>query len=149
MTPRSARLRRVLRLRETEEKAQCRRMGEAQRRLDDAAARLEELREWRRRYAEGRDLPRQVPSSHLQDYQRFLERLDEAIRAQARLVEDGRRQRDSQRQRWLATRRRSESLERVVAGYADAESRERERAAQQAADDRPPAPPPFAEPSSG
>jgi flagellar FliJ protein len=143
VTRRSDRLLRVQRLRETEEQAERRRMGQAQRQLDAAAARLEELRAWRKSYAEQRGQLRELSGSHWQDYQRFLDRLDEAIAAQQRIVADGQRQRDALRRRWLASRRRSESLERVVATCREAEAEERARAEQRISDDLPRPPAPF------
>lgn len=145
---RSERLHRVFRLSETEEKAEGRRMGEAQRRLDAAVAQLDELIAWRKSYAERRDQPQQLTSSHWQDYQRFLDRLDEAIEVQSGIVADGRRQCDAQRRRWLVTRQRSDSLERVVAHCRDDERRERERNLQNLSDDLPRPPDPFQPPGS-
>src|SRR5690606_17823264 len=120
----SRRLGRILHVRETEARAQCRRTGEAQRRLEDAAARLAELEDWRRHYAAARRQPRDIATAHWHDYQRFLERIDEAIAAQARLVGERRRELEEERQRWLATRQRAESLERVVTRRSAEERRE-------------------------
>lgn len=148
MRKRSERMQRVLRLRETEEQAECRRMGDAQRRLDDAAARLAELRGWRASYAEQRGRLGRLPGSHWQDYQRFLDRLDEAIEIQAQAVADGQRQRDVLRRRWLDSRRRAESLERVVTRYRDEEAQARRQAEQRVADDLAQPPAPFAVPGA-
>ena len=99
---RAERLQRVHRLSETEEQAECRKLGAAQRRLDEEIARLEQLKAYRQSYGDPR--PREIGSVQWQDYQHFLARLDEAIAVQARTVQDGRSRRDLHRRRWLASR---------------------------------------------
>lgn len=132
---RAERLQRVFRLSETEEQAECRNLGAAQRQLDEETARLEQLKAYRQSYGDPR--PREIGSVQWQDYQHFLARLDEAIAVQARTVQDGRRRRDLHRRRWLTKRRHANSLEQAVARVEDEEISTRERELQKATDDLP------------
>ncbi len=134
---RAERLQRVFRLSETEEQAECRNLGAAQRRLDEETAKLEELKAYRRSYGDPRNRPPTIGSLQWQDYQRFLDRLDEAIAVQARVVQDGCSRRNLHRRRWLAKRRQAESLERVVTRVRDEEAAAQERELQKLSDDLP------------
>lgn len=146
MVRRSKRLERVHTLAASEERDYCRAMGEAQRRLDQHLGRLEELKAYRREYA-ARQAPGQggaaVSSVRYADYRNFLERLDDAVRAQAEVVMTTEKSRDAHRERWMRKRRKSESLQRVVDRCRADESRAEERLRQKALDDLPLADDPF------
>lgn len=135
MKKRSDRMHKVCRLTEFEEMAECRAMGRAQQRLDQDIERLEELKAYRESYCKERQQPRQVSSMQWQDYQNFLSRLDRAVALQTQVVMDGKRNRDAHRRRWMAKRRKLESIERVVVKFRDEETAERERDLQKAMDD--------------
>jgi len=142
----SHRLGRVRDLAETEEREHCRTMGAAQQALDAHERRLEELETYRREYAargaaagEGASLS----SARYADYQNFLKRLDDAVRAQSQVVMTNRQNRDAHRDRWLAKRRRAESLGRVVDRYLADEARADDRRLQKSLDDLPSRPGPF------
>ncbi len=134
---RTERLQRVFRLSEAEELAACRNVARAQERLDEELARLEELKAYRLGYGDARTRPQAIGSLQWQDYQRFLERLDEAIAVQSRVVQDGRSRRDLYRRRWLAKRRQADSLERVMTRIRDEETAAHERELQKISDDLP------------
>ena len=146
MQRRSDRMRRVHTLAETEERDHCRAMGEAQQALDAHVARLEELKTYRREYAARRAPGSGAAISSVQyaDYCNFLKRLDDAVHAQSEVVMSNRERRDLHRERWMAKRRKSESLKRVVDRACDAEHRERARSQQKQLDDLPRPDDPFA-----
>jgi flagellar FliJ protein len=129
-------MRKVSRLTESEEAAECRAMGQAQQHLEKEVARLEELKAYRESYRAERQAPRRIGSLQWQDYQSFLQRLDQAIALQTRAVMDGKQARDLHRRRWLAKRRKLESLERIVLKFCDEETAERERVLQKATDEQ-------------
>jgi flagellar protein FliJ len=133
---RSDRMRKVCRLTESEEATECRAMGQAQQHLEKEVARLEELQAYRESYRAERQAPRRVSSLQWQDYQAFLQRLDQAIALQTQAVMDGKQARDLHRRRWMAKRRKLESLERMVQKFCDEETTERERVLQKATDEQ-------------
>lgn len=128
MKRRSERLHQVHRLSELEEQEHSREMGRLERRLQDEIRRLEELQTYRNDYR-CRNSAR-FDSAQWKEYQNFLQRLDEAVRLQARLVQERRQQCDECRVGWLARRRKRQSLERVVHRLQSEERAERERALQ-------------------
>lgn len=131
------RMQRVLALAASEERRECQEMGRSQQALDDEISRAEELKAYRRSYAE-RPVPSvPVDASRWLDYQNFLRRLDQAVALQAQVVTESERHRDAHRARWLAKRRRLESLERVVERHQDAAKRLDDRRQQKAIDDLP------------
>lgn len=135
MKKRSERMQKVYVLSETEEQEECRAMGKVQRHLDRDIEQLEELKAYRESYGSRPKLERQFSSLQWKDYQNFLQRLDQAIAAQTQVVMNGRQNRDAHRRRWMAKRRKAESLERVVERYRNEETTERERNLQKATDD--------------
>ena len=98
--------------------AEERRLGEltgrSRKRLEEQLDRLGELNAFRHNYAEKSQARSTLNSAHWQDYQRFLHRLDAALRAQQQIVREGERMLETHRQRWIAARQRLESLERVI-----------------------------------
>lgn len=128
MKRRSERLHQVHRLSELEEQEHSRQMGRLERRLQEDILRLQELETYRDDYR-SRNSGR-FDSAQWKEYQNFLQRLDEAVRLQGRLVQERRQQREACRQGWLARRRKRQSLERVVHRLQSEERAERERALQ-------------------
>lgn len=98
--------------------AEERRLGEltgrSRKHLEEQLDRLGELNAFRHNYAEKSQARSTLNSAHWQDYQRFLHRLDAALKAQQQIVREGERTLETHRQRWIAARQRLESLERVI-----------------------------------
>jgi flagellar FliJ protein len=140
MIKRSDRIQKVVSIAGSEERRECMEFGKAQRALDDEISRLEELKEYRRSYAERSPAGGSVSSVRWQDYQHFLKRLDNAVNAQQELVRDGEQNMDAHRRRWMVKRQRLESLERVIDRYRKAENVHDERLLQKALDDLPKTP---------
>ncbi|MDH4046662.1 MAG: flagellar export protein FliJ [Gammaproteobacteria bacterium] len=137
MIKRSDRIQKVVSIADSEERRECMELGKAQRALEDEISRLEELNEYRRGYAE-RTLPgASVSALRWQDYQHFLNRLDNAVNAQKQLIVNSEQNIDAHRRRWLVKRQRLDSLERVIERYRKAESAHGERLLQKALDDLP------------
>lgn len=139
MKQRTDRIQRVQQLAETEERNCCRAMGEAQRIASDHEQRLRELQNYRREYASRRPRGGNGTISGVQwtDYQNFLQRLDEAVRAQRQLVESSTKNRDTHRRRWMVKRQKMESLQRVADRYRSDALRDAERKEQKTLDDLP------------
>ena len=139
MKRRSDRIQRVQQLAETEERNFCRAMSDAQRIVNDHERRLRELQDYRSEYADRRPGGGNGTVSSVQwtDYQNFLQRLDDAVHAQDRLVESSRQNRDVHRQRWMVKRQKMESLQKVVDRYRSDALRDDERKEQKVLDDLP------------
>ena len=122
---------------ESEEKQECQNMGRAQKQLNAEANRLQELCAYRHSYAGKRQTKGNVSPVHWQDYQNFLQRLDQAVSTQKQKVLTEEQNRDGHRRRWMAKRQKMESLERIIDRHRKAENQALERALQKALDDIP------------
>lgn len=130
-------MRRIVLITKTEERSQCQAMGRAQKKLDDEVDRLGELKAYRHSYRRQFQPGGDVSSARWQDYQNFLQRLDQAVSAQKEQVLTGQQNRDAHRQRWLVKKQKLESLERIVDRYRRSEDMEHERRLQKTLDDLP------------
>ena len=137
MKQRADRLRRILALAATEERRLAAQTGRSQARLNEQRARLLELHQHRRTY--GRRTPEtgNLPAAHWKDYQRFLGRLDQAVRSQQQIITDCERSLDLHRRRWQVKRQRVESLQQVVDRAEAAARRDADRREQRTLDDLP------------
>ncbi len=88
--------------------------GRSRKHLEEQLERLGELNAFRHNYAKKSQDKSTLSSAHWQDYQRFLHRLDDALKAQQQIVRESERTLEAHRQRWIAERQRLESLERVI-----------------------------------
>ena len=84
-----------------------------------------------------------IDAAQWKDYQSFLARLDEAVRAQQQRIKTCEQTVEANRQRWLAKRRRLESLERVLDRCRREERAADERRDQRLLDDLPKRPDPY------
>jgi flagellar protein FliJ len=134
MKRRTERMHKVFLLAETDEKQQCRAMGTSQRNLDDELNRLAELKAYRQSYGTQSRQGR-YNSMQWQDYQNFLQRLDQAVAIQTQVVMDGKLKRDAHRSRWMSKRRKAESLERAVDRFRREETASDERTQQKSSDE--------------
>lgn len=121
---------------EHEERRQSKALGAAQRQLAENKARLEELKRYRREYAESMGSRSGSPAIHWQEHHRFLQRLDEAIVAQAAIVRDGQARREAHRRQWVKKRQRLDSLARVVERCENDDKRDADRREQRECDER-------------
>lgn len=137
MKRRSAKIEKFVALASTEEKTLGEAAGLSQRRLQEEIDRLGELNAYRVDYADkARDLGK-IDAAQWKDYQSFLARLDEAVRAQQQRIRVCEQTVEANRERWLAKRRRLESLERVLDRYRREERAADERRDQRLLDDLP------------
>lgn len=146
MPKRSDKLKRVRSLAESEEKQQCRAMGDAQRRLDEHEDRLSELRQYREEYTQRQPQETRgggISSVHYADYQNFLQRLDDAVHAQSLEVRTTQQNRDAHRERWIAKVQRKETLQRAVERSELDETQKMKRLEQKQQDELPPQKSPF------
>ncbi len=129
------RMRKLADLARSEERRVCEEMGRAQRQLNEHEERLDELEAYRRDYSD-----KFRPGGHLsparwQDYQHFLQRIDDAVVEQRSQIEAGKAARDAHRRRWLIRRQKLESIERVVERFRKDEDERAERRQQRTLDE--------------
>jgi flagellar FliJ protein len=120
------------------EKDRARELGDAQRRLVEAEARLNELANYRGEYL-GAFRKRAEDGTSvraLRDFQVFLARLDEALRQQENIVAAAREQTAGSRRNWQGAARQVKAVESVVDRWQHAEVRAGERRDQKESDDR-------------
>lgn len=131
---RSRRMQPVHDVASAEEKDIARELGRVEQTLQEQKTRLAELRRHREEYAAKSQDTGVLGTTRWRDYRLFLDRLNQAIAAQERIVIDWRRRRDELRGRWQLKRRRLDSLDRIIERYRRNELVEEERREQRAAD---------------
>lgn len=114
MPRRSGKIAKIAKLAAAEERRLGEMTGRSRQQLQQQLDRLGELNAFRHNYAKKNPARSTLNSAHWQDYQRFLHRLDTALKAQQQIVRDSERMLETYRQRWIAKRQRLESLQRVL-----------------------------------
>ncbi len=137
MKKRTRKIDKIVALAASEERRVGEEAGRSRQRLDEQLARLGELNAYRHNYAKKSPAGPSVSAAQWQDYQNFLQRLDGAVRAQQEIVNDCEQNLEAHRQRWLAKRRRLESLERVLDRYQEQDRVYEDKLEQKALDDLP------------
>ena len=137
MKKRTRKIDKIVALEASEEQRLGQEAGRSRQRLDEQLARLGELNAYRHNYANKSPSGSSVSSAQWQDYKNFLQRLDGAVQAQRQIVNDCEQNLETHRQRWLAKRRRLESLERVLDKYQQQDRAYEDRLEQKALDDLP------------
>ncbi len=140
MKKRTRKIDKIVALEASEEQRLGQEAGRSRQRLDEQLARLGELNAYRQTYASKSPSGPSVSAAQWQDYQDFLRRLDGAVQAQQQIVNDCEQNLESHRRRWLAKRRRLESLERVLEKYQQQDRSYQDRLEQKALDDLPTSP---------
>ncbi|MEW6354459.1 MAG: flagellar export protein FliJ [Pseudomonadota bacterium] len=134
----SQRLKPVARLAEYKERDAARLLAEAQHAVERHEERLNELltyaNEYRQRLRAAESAGMEAGQRH--DYQVFIAKLDEAINQQRGRLAAATHELEHRRRQWLATHGASTSLDKIVARYADEETRSAARREQGEADER-------------
>lgn len=137
MRKRTRKIDKIVALAASEERRFGQETGRSRQRLDEQLARLGELNAYRHNYAHRTSTGSTINSTHWSDYQNFLQKLDGAVRAQQQIVNDCEQHLETHRQRWLAKRRRLESLERVLDKYQQGDRAHEAMLEQKVLDDLP------------
>lgn len=135
MDKRSRKIDKIVSLASAEEKRHSEITGRSQQTLNDHLHRLGELSAHRHNYASKATSAAEIHSAHWKDYQNFLYRLDDAVRAQRSIVSDCEQDVELHRRRWMVKRQRLESLERVLERYQNDERIAANRREQRVLDD--------------
>lgn len=114
MTKRTEKIRKVVSLAASEERRHGEEIGRSQKHLNEQVQQLGELNAFRQSYAQKPPASSGVHAAHWQDYQSFLQRLDDAVLSQQQIVRDSEQNVEVHRQRWMVKRQKLESLERVL-----------------------------------
>jgi flagellar FliJ protein len=133
MTSRSDRLQPAVDQAQRRQKDALQRLAEHQQKLAHAEAQWEELKRYRRDYTLGAG---GLTVSALLNRQQFVERIDQTIIQQGRLVERLQRQLEAARQRWLQARARESALDNVVERFRTQEEQREQRQEQAEVDER-------------
>lgn len=128
-------MRRLAELAKTEERRECEELGRLQQSLNQDKKRLDDLETYRKEYSQRFSSAQKVAPARWQDYQNFLQRIDDAMMDQRNNIQVGKQARDAHRQRWLVKRQKLESIERVVDRFQKSEDSSAERKQQQSQDE--------------
>jgi flagellar protein FliJ len=133
MTSRSERLQPAVEQAERRKKDAMQRLAEHQQKLAHAEEQWEELKRYRRDYNVGAD---GLSVSALINRQQFVERIDQAILQQGKLVERLQKNLNTVRERWLHARARENALDVVVERLRKQEDQREQRLEQAEVDER-------------
>ena len=136
---RSDRLKPVSRFNENQEQKAANDFGKAQRELDFAVERLQQLEIYREDYARQfieAGAGKGWNAIRAQDYQLFLQNLDKAAGQQKAAIEQLRMTAEFKKRQWLAARNKTQAIQTVVDRYQLQETREAEKKEQKEQDDR-------------
>jgi flagellar FliJ protein len=133
MPSRSDRLQPAVDQAQRRQKDALQRLADHQQKLAHAEQQLEELQRYRRDYslADGG-----LTVSALLNRQQFVDRIDQAIVQQAKLIERLQRQLEGARERWLQAHARENALDSVVERLRKQESQHEQRLEQAEVDER-------------
>ncbi|HUB90913.1 MAG TPA: flagellar export protein FliJ [Dyella sp.] len=133
MPSRSDRLQPAVDQAQRRQKDALQRLADHQQKLAQAEQQLEELQRYRRDYSlsDGG-----LTVSALLNRQQFVDRIDQAIVQQGKLVERLQRQLDGARERWLQAHARENALDSVVERLRKQESQREQRLEQAEVDER-------------
>ncbi len=135
---RSERLAPVQRVLGHSEQARARELGEAQRRLTEAEAKLAELSSYHGDYLQAYRKRAEDGTSvtALRDFQAFLARLEQALSQQEKVVTQARETVQSRRSNWQGAAREVKAVASVVDRWRGVEARDGERREQKESDER-------------
>lgn len=133
MTSRSDRLQPAVDQAQRRQKDALQRLADHQQKLAHAEQQWDELKRYRRDYSLGDG---GLTVSALLNRQQFVERVDQAIIQQGRLVERLQRQLEAARERWLHAHARENALDSVVERFRTQERQRDERQEQAEVDER-------------
>lgn len=131
---RSKRMQSVVEVTANREREAARRLGDAQKRVEAAEQRLQELLLYRDDYTQQFANGASLTAARLQDYRIFLGRLNQAVDQQLQLLERARQDCEAQRRRWMDIHTRTQALDKVVSRYRDEERSDNERREQKESD---------------
>ena len=133
MPSRSDRLQPAVDQAQRRQKDALQRLADHQQKLAHAEQQLEELQRYRRDYslADGG-----LTVTALLNRQQFVDRIDQAIVQQAKLIERLQRQLEGARERWLQAHARENALDSVVERLRQQESQREQRLEQAEVDER-------------
>lgn len=133
MTSRSDRLQPAVEQAQRRQKDALQRMVDHQQKLAHAEQQWEELKRYRQDYSLGDG---GLTVSALLNRQQFVERIDQAIIQQGRLIERLQRQVEAARERWLQAHARENALDSVVERFRKQEQQHEQRLEQADVDER-------------
>jgi flagellar protein FliJ len=133
MTSRSERLQPAVDQAQRRKKDAMQRLAEHQQKLAHAEEQWEELKRYRRDYSMGNG---GLSASALLNRQQFVERIDQAIVQQGKLVERLQRSLNAARERWLSANARENALDSVVERLRKQENQREQRLEQAEVDER-------------
>jgi flagellar FliJ protein len=133
MTSRSDRLQPAVDQAQQRQKDALQRLADHQQKLAHVEQQLEELQRYRREYSLGDG---GLTVSALLNRQQFVDRIDQAIVQQVKLIERLQRQLDDARERWLQAHARENALDNVVERLRQQESQREQRLEQAEVDER-------------
>jgi len=138
MMNKSQRLKPVSEIADANERDAARHMGQQQNVLQAHKNKLDELIKYRSEYVEKMVSAGSagIGAGQMQDYTRFIRRLDEAIVFQKNQIELAKRQLEVKQREWQAMHTRSEALNKVVDRYRSAEIRQQDKREQNESDER-------------
>jgi flagellar FliJ protein len=137
MSPKQ-RLKVVQRVTDEKERQHARRLAQSCTRVEQCAAKLEELQGYHAGYLRdfGQRAASGIGGAGIREFQAFLAKLAEAVRQQEELLRKARSESESERTSWQGAAQRSQIMDKVVERHSASETRARDQRDQRQTDDR-------------
>jgi flagellar FliJ protein len=136
---RISKLQPIAKIRKQQEDTAGRLHGESIRQAEHQKMQLDELLNYREEYAKSFRSASEsgLSAIQMQEYQLFINRLDDAIRQQRQFVLNGQQKCDASQKEWMARRSKSKIINKVVENRQVSEKQARQRLEQKEMEDRP------------
>ncbi|MET0012535.1 MAG: flagellar export protein FliJ [Sedimenticola sp.] len=134
----SKRLQPVRRVAESRERKAAKQLGDSTRRVQAEEAKLHQLKQYHQEYLDRFEQTSRngISAAQLLEYRAFLEKLEQAITEQTKIVQASQSERSNHKQEWQKKHVRTQALDKAVERIRTAEQKEEQGREQKELDDR-------------
>ena len=135
---RSERMQMVKKVADDFERRRAEALAVCERRVSESEQKLSDLETYREGYVRDFDIRAKsgIGAAAAQNFQAFLVKLEEAMRQQQQVIENARKQRDTEEQKWRSAAQRAEVIGKTITRWQGEEQHALDRLEQRDSDER-------------
>lgn len=135
---RSERMQMVKKVADDFERRRAEALAVCERRVSESEQKLSDLETYREGYVRDFDIRAKsgIGAAAAQNFQAFLVKLEEAMRQQQQVIENARKQRDTEQQKWRSAAQRAEVIGKTITRWQGEEQHALDRHEQRDSDER-------------
>ncbi len=128
----------VQRVAKSREDSAARELGDSKRRMQEQESKLSDLKQYHQEYLDRFSTAAKngMSASQLQEYRAFMSKLESAIEAQQRVVQERQMECTSRKEEWKQKRVSTQALDKVMERFQTAEQKARDSLEQKESDER-------------